>query len=435
MHTLLILNPGHFHAALVLRESHPALSPDVFVYAEAGADLDRFVAMAESFNTRAVQPTVWRLHIATGEDYREKLIRERKGDVVVIAGRNDQKIDHVDQLTRAGFHVLADKPWLISESGLPQLHASMQADRPFSLDIMTERFEITTQLQKEFLTAEAVFGKVEIDPNGQPSVFKESVHHLYKIVNNQPLVRPAWYFDTAIQGEGIVDVTTHLVDMTHWMLFADQRIDFDPDIDLLQARRWPTAIPVDMFRKITQVNGFPEAVRPDVTDQTLACFCNGELLYRVKGIPVHVRVIWNLEIPEGGGDTHCSIIRGTRSNLLIRQLPERGFTVELLIEPKEDPAGVEAAVQACLEKWSQKYPGLSSTREEDNIRIDIPDQLRTTHEEHFCQVRDMYLDCLDRQYDPPWERAGIVSKYTLLAEARKLALASPYETLGSAAAT
>ena len=41
MHTLLILNPGHFHAALVLRESHPALSDDVFVYSEAGEDLNR----------------------------------------------------------------------------------------------------------------------------------------------------------------------------------------------------------------------------------------------------------------------------------------------------------------------------------------------------------------------------------------------------------
>ena len=57
MHTLLILNPGHFHAALVLRESHPALSRDVFVYSESGPDLDRFVEMAESFNARAERAT------------------------------------------------------------------------------------------------------------------------------------------------------------------------------------------------------------------------------------------------------------------------------------------------------------------------------------------------------------------------------------------
>ncbi|KPJ76233.1 MAG: hypothetical protein AMJ54_12350 [Deltaproteobacteria bacterium SG8_13] len=429
MHTLLILNPGHFHAALVLRESHPALSRDVFVYAEAGSDLDRFVEMAESFNTRADAPTAWRLQIYTGSDFTERLIQERKGDVVVIAGKNDRKMDHVDRLTRAGFHVLADKPWLTSEAGLSQLQSALKAERPFSLDIMTERFEITTQLQKEFLAAEEVFGRIHIDPGGRPSVFKESVHHLYKIVNQKPLVRPDWYFDVAIQGEGIVDVTTHLVDMTHWMLFPGQRVDFDRDIELLKARRWPTPVPLEMFRKITLVEDFPESLQPDITDNTLACFCNGELLYRVKGIPVHVCAIWNLQIPEGGGDTHRSMIRGTRSDLLIRQLPERGFKVELLIEPKKEPARVAAAVETCLDKWSETYPGLSASRENGNIRIDIPEQLRTTHEEHFCQVRDMYLDCLDRHLYPPHERSGIVSKYTLLAQARKLALASPYEPL------
>ena len=429
MHTLLILNPGHFHAALVLRQSHPALSRDVFVYSEGGADLDRFVEMAESFNTRTDNPTDWRLHITTGGDCREKLIREKKGDIVVIAGKNDAKMDHIDQLSRAGFHVLADKPWIITEDALPQLNAAMAPDRPFSLDIMTERFEITTILQKQFLVEEDVFGRVAIDPNGRPSVFKESVHHLYKIVNDRPLVRPAWYFDVAVQGEGIVDVTTHLVDMTHWMLFPDRSVHFDRDIQLQQARRWPTAIPLNMFRKITQADRFPDALGAQVADDTLQCFCNGELLYRVKGIPVHVRAIWNLEIPEGGGDTHRSIIRGTRSDLLIRQLPERGFKVELLIEPKKQPASVAAAVEKCIDHWADRFPGLSASREGDNIRIDIPDRLRTTHEEHFCQVRDQFLDDLDQHRYPAEERDCIVSKYTLLAKARHLALTSPYEPL------
>ncbi len=43
MHTVIILNPGHFHAALVLRDSHPSLADDIFVYSEQGPDLDRFI--------------------------------------------------------------------------------------------------------------------------------------------------------------------------------------------------------------------------------------------------------------------------------------------------------------------------------------------------------------------------------------------------------
>jgi hypothetical protein len=226
-----------------------------------------------------------------------------------------------------------------------------------------------------------------------------------------------------------VDVTTHLVDMTHWMLFPGAAIDFQQDIELQDARRWPTWVPLDKFSKITQLDHFPESIQNDVKDDGLHYFCNGELVYRVKGIPVQIRVIWNLEIPEGGGDMHASVIKGTQSDLMIRQLPQSGFKVELLIIPREDPTRIQAAVQRCFEKWSHKYPGLSLSLEEDKILIDIPDALRTTHEEHFCQVRDMYLDYLAQGACPPETRACLASKYTLLAEARKRALASPFAPL------
>jgi hypothetical protein len=114
---------------------------------------------------------------------------------------------------------------------------------------------------------------------------------------------------------------------------------------------------------------------------------------------------------------------------MIRQLPESGFKVELLIIPRKDPARVQAAAQRCLQGWSHKYPGLSLRREEEKILIDIPDALRTTHEEHFCQVRDMYLEYLAQGACPPETLAGLASKYTLLAEARKRALASPFDPL------
>jgi len=429
MHTLLILDPGHFHGALVLRETHPYLADDIYVYAQKGPDLDRFLQMAESFNQRKHAPTNWHIHVYTGADYLEKLIEEKKGDIVVIAGKNNTKMQHIEKLNRAGFSILADKPWVTSEAALPFLESAMGAERPVTLDIMTERYEITTLLQKEFLAEEDVLGKVRIDDDGSPSILKESIHHLYKIVNQQPLIRPPWYFDINVQGEGIVDVSTHLVDMTHWMLFPDAHLDFEQDIELQDARRWSTLVPLNKFSKITKLDQFPDAVQNDLTKEGLSYFCNGEIFYRVKNIPVQIRVIWNLEIPEGGGDTHRSQIKGTRSDLLIRQLPERGFKVELLIVPREKPADVEAAVRGCLEKWAHKYPGLSLSWEQENILIHIPDALRSTHEEHFCQVRDMYLRYLD-QGVPPETRACIVAKYRLLAEARKLALGSPYEPLG-----
>ena len=48
---------------------------------------------------------------------------------------------------------------------------------------------------------------------------KESVHYFSKLVSGAPLKRPAWFFDTAQQGEGLVDITTHLVDLVQWACF------------------------------------------------------------------------------------------------------------------------------------------------------------------------------------------------------------------------
>ena len=151
MHTLIIIDPGHFHAGLVLKESHPRLSDTVYVYAEQGPDLDRFLAMAESFNRREKNPTHWRMKLYTGSDALNRCIKEKKGDIVVLAGKNHTRMEMIDRLNRAGFAVLGDKPWALSESALPHLEASMQPDRAPTLDIMTERYEITTILQKMFI--------------------------------------------------------------------------------------------------------------------------------------------------------------------------------------------------------------------------------------------------------------------------------------------
>ena len=429
MHTLLILNPGHFHAALVLREGHSSLSDEIYVYSEAGPELDHFLEIVESFNNREVNPTCWQINVYRGQNSLEKLIAEKKGDIAVLAGRNNTKMKHIDTLNRAGFAILADKPWVTTSAALPFLRSTLASDRPLAADIMTERYEIATLLQKEFLAEKDVFGKIRIEQDGSPAVFKECVHHLYKIVNGRPLIRPVWYFDINVQGEGIVDTTIHLVDMTQWMLFPGVPIDYEKDIELLEARRWATRVPLDKFAKITGSDQFPRAVDEYVIEDTLDYFCNGELIYRIKGVPVHLREIWHLDEPPGGRDTHRSLIKGTRSDLMIRQLPEAEFKTELLIVPHDDKEQVEKAVQESLENWSDRYPGLSAVPEKNALRIDIPDSLRTTHEQHFYRVRDAFIENLDHGTAPPEHRACTLAKYTLLAEARTKALASPFEML------
>ena len=188
MHTLLFLNPGHFHAALVLRERHPRISDDIYVYSRSGPEVDRFLEIVGSFNQREINPTRWRITVYRGDDSLDKLLEQKMGDIAVLAGRNNTKMEDIDTLNRAGLAILADKPWVTTEASIPFLRATMAPDRPLAADIMTERYEIATLLQKEFLAEETVFGQIRIESDGSPAVFKECVHHLYKIVNNAPLV-------------------------------------------------------------------------------------------------------------------------------------------------------------------------------------------------------------------------------------------------------
>ena len=213
------------------------------------------------------------------------------------------------------------------------------------------------------------------------------------------------------------------------MLFPGIPIDYEKDIELIEARRWATRVPLDKFAKITGSDQFPRAIGKYVKEDTLDYFCNGELIYRLKGVPVHLREIWYLDEPPGGKDTHRSLVKGTRSDLMIRQLPETGFKTELLIVPHDHKDQIENVVQKCLANWSDRYPGLSAAPEKNALRIDIPDNLRTTHEQHFYRVRDTFIENLDNGTAPPEHRPCTISKYTLLAEARAKALASPFEML------
>src|SRR3954465_9514850 len=90
---LLTYDPGHFHAALVQKETYPGVSPRVHVFARLGADLLAHLGRIAAFNTRAHDPTNWELEIHTSDDPLKRMLAEKPGNVVVVSGRNRGKID------------------------------------------------------------------------------------------------------------------------------------------------------------------------------------------------------------------------------------------------------------------------------------------------------------------------------------------------------
>jgi predicted dehydrogenase len=417
-HTLLVLNPGHFHAALTLRRRHPRLDDDVYVYADEGPDVDSFVRIVETFNARDADSTAWRLHLYRGADHLARLRSERRGEVVIVAGRNDSKMDSIQRLHADGFLVLGDKPWLIDAAQLDVLRATMAA-QPLAMDIMTERHDAATCVQKALAARPEVFGRFRAGGD-EPAIRIRSVHHLYKLVNQRPLVRPAWYFDVAVQGEGISDVTTHLVDLVQWMTGEGTPFDYDRDVQLLSARQWPTEVPRGLFARITGLPDFPEGLRARVAGGALHYLCNAALSYRVRGTSVLLESVWNLAIPEGGGDTHRAVLRGTRADLIVDQGPTTGFVPELTVQPADAGSGYAHVLADAVATLQRDFPGLGYEPDGAAFRIVVPQALRTTHEQHFAAVLDSFLGYIDSGTWPSTLSADLVCKYTLLARAKQL---------------
>ena len=421
---LITLDPGHFHAALVQKTMYPQVDPNVYVYAEKGNDLQLHLDRIKGYNTRADQPTKWNEVVYEGKDFFQKMISERKGNVVVLAGNNKLKTSYILNAVQNGFHVFADKPMVINKEGFDQLKKAFDISQQKNLqlyDIMTERYEITTVLQRALSMETAVFGVLEKGSPDNPSVTKESVHHFYKYVSGSVLTRPAWFFDVAQEGEGIVDVTTHLVDLIQWECFPEKIIDYKKNVKILNAKSWNTSITPDDFKLVTKEKEIPSYLKGNIDkDGNLQVLCNGAFNYTINGVHAKVSVIWNYKAPDGTGDIHYSLMRGTKSSLIIRQGKEEGYKPTLYIESAASKE-TETALIAAINKINKTYPGVSIKKNAKGWEVIIPDVFKESHETHFARVTEKYLQYLQNNNMPSWEIPNMIAKYYTTTAARELA--------------
>jgi predicted dehydrogenase len=425
--TLMTLDPGHFHAALVQKRMYPQINDTVYVYAPDGPEVKSHLALVDSFNNADKKPTTWKEEVYIGSDYLHQMLSKKPGNVVVLAGNNQKKVHYIRACAKKGINILADKPMCTNMNDFKiLLNAYDIAAEKKSLiyDIMTERSEITTIVQKTLVHDKNVFGSFIKGSVNDPAVVKESVHHFYKHVAGKPLKRPTWYFDTDIQGEGIVDVTTHLADLVMWECFPEQLINYNSDIRILQAKRWPTLIDSSMYKKVTGADSWPKTLADDLNDKgQLPCYANGSIIYDIKGIVAKIAVTWNYQAPAGGGDTHFSVMKGTNAHVSIEQGPQHNFKPQVFVipAPGTNAKKLAAALKKSLAQLSTKYPGLTCKQQDGKWQILIPDELRIGHEAHFAQVMQRYLGYLEKTQIPAWEKSYILAKYYTTAKALEIA--------------
>jgi predicted dehydrogenase len=413
--SIVTLDPGHFHAALVQKTMYPDISPHVHVYAPDGPDVQAHLARIEQYNKRADNPTSWDEELISGPDYFEKMLADKAGDVVVLSGNNRKKTEYILKSLNAGFNVLADKPMVIDTGNFNLLKTSFDVAAQKKLllyDIMTERYEITTMLQRELSMIPTIFGELEKGTPENPAITKESIHHFYKYVSGNVLTRPAWFMDVSQQGEGIVDVMTHLVDLVQWECFPEQVIDYKKDIQVNTAKRWPTEMSLSQFKAITKLDSLPEFLKNKVVnDSVLQVYSNGEINYTLRGVHAKTSVIWAYKAPEGAGDTHYSIMRGTKANLVIKQGPEEQFKPTLYIEQVGNDTAWARTLSESFKAVQTKFPGVELQQSGKKYLVVIPEKYKEGHEAHFARVTEKFLEYLKNGNLPAWEVPNMIAKY------------------------
>lgn len=422
---IITLDPGHFHAALVQKSMYDQVDTLVHVYAPEGPDLQLHLGRINGFNSRTDAPTKWNEAVYTGADFFEKMIEEKAGNVVVLSGNNLKKTEYISRSLDAGLNVLADKPMIIDAKDFETLKQSFETagkNKLLLYDIMTERYEITTMLQREFSLLPDVFGTLEEGTPDNPSVTRESIHHFFKYVSGSILTRPPWFMDVSQQGEGIVDVTTHLVDLVQWECFPDQIIDYQKDIQINKAVRSATSMTLSEFKGITKLTGFPDYMKKDVEqDSILNIYSNGEIHYKLKNVHAKVSVIWNYQAPAGAGDTHYSIMRGTKANLIIKQGAEQQYKPTLYIELIEKNNDFESILNVQIEKLQSGYAGIGVVKAGDLWEVTIPEKYKEGHEAHFGRVMEKFLEYLEKGNMPRWEVPNMLARYYTTTKAQELA--------------
>lgn len=416
---LIEVDPGHPHAAGLHAGMLPGFSDEAHIYAPLGTELTAHMNRIAHFNQRDKDPTHWSLKVYAGPDFLEQMLREPPGNVVVLSGRNEKKIDYIEAALRGGQNVLADKPWIIEAKDLPRLQAAFQmagSKHLIAYDCMTQRFDAAYRLQRELVRDGEIFGQASPGTPEAPAVRLENLHALLKMSATGPSLRPAWYFDIRQQGEGIADVGTHLVDLVEWTLFADQPIDYRRDIQVLRAKRWPTVLTRGQFERVTGEKAWPGFLREAVKNDKLQYFTNNEATFSIRSVNILLSVKWEYEAPAGVKDSYFASYQGSRSRVELREGAAEHYIPEVFVVP--EPGQREKV----LARLKAMRPNGTIEPAGDALHVVLSTAERTPDENYFGMLADRFLGYVrDPKTLPSWEAPNMIAKYFVTTRCVELA--------------
>jgi Putative oxidoreductase C terminal domain len=427
---MIVLDPGHSHAASVFAQGIPGLSDEVHVYAPPGAEVDAFLRSVSAFNQRPHNPTHWQIKSFIAPDFLKRMSLEPPGNIVVISGRNDRKINFILSSLRAGQNVLADKPWIIDSKDFPLLETALtlaEQRHLVAFDCMTERFNIAYRIQRELIRDPDVFGLPLPGTASDPAVVLQNLHSLVKFDRGKVNLRPSWFLDIRQQGEAMADVGTHLVDLEIWSLFPDRAIDYRRDVKILQATQSPIFLTRPQFERLTGEQTWPIFLQAAVRNDQLEYACNNSALFTIRGIYTTISDRWEYESVGALNDSYLVVYRGSHSTIRVRQSKLENYVAELDLIPnlETDASSLKSALERRLKRLSDMFPNLAAQIREREIRVVIPKEDRERGGSSFSQLVEQFLDYVRNPNElPRWEKPNILAKYYVTTAGVAMAQAS-----------
>lgn len=365
--SLVVLAPAHPHGVQMQLAYKSDFARNVAVYGPSEQDMRvSYLNAIERDNRNSDAKERWQLDIYTGPDYFEKMLSEKKGSTVIVASNNQYKADHIKKSSQIGMNVLADKPMAITGDDFRKLELSFSAAQTkgnyvSDLPSMSMRRFVVYLIQKELRANPDVFGELIMGSAENPAILQSNHHYYWK-----GTTRPTWFFDVRQQGNGLTDVTTHLVDIVQWSGFQAQPIDYRKNIHVYEARTWTTDITPTQFRTATKKEEYSAFLKPYLQDSILHVHANGKIKYTLNDVHVQIVSTWGFKSEDGEGDWYESVMNGSKATLRIK----RGNLMDLFIEPTNvDHADLEQALKRAFNNLIKKYPYLSLSRESYGWRI------------------------------------------------------------------
>lgn len=424
---MIVIDPDHSHAAAVFARQIPDVSNIVHVYAPPGQGVTAFLDSLSAFNRRPQSPTNWKIESHITPDFLKLVLQEPPGNIAVITGPNNLKIDRILASLRGGQNVIVDKPWIINRDEFAKLEEALTTAERNHLafyDGMTERFNLVYQIQRELMRDANVFGRPLTGTPDSPAVELENIHSLIKYSRGKVNLRPPSFLDVRQQGEAIADVGTHLVDLEMCTLFPDRPIDYKSDVKVLKATHSPIFLTLPQFTRLTGANAWPAFLQGAVHDGRLEYNCNSKALYMLRGIYTSISDRWEYESVGALTDTYLVLYRGTRSTIRVRQSKLENYVAEIDVIPNagENVSAVTALLQRRLKQLSGAFPNLTLRDNGNAIRVSIPAEDRARTGSMFARLVERFLGYVhDPASIPAWEKPNMLAKYYITTTAVALA--------------